>query len=259
MLCHTHLLFLFSASQGVSSRLWRLAFCCLTWFEMGSYAYAKVYEKSSEAMTKRETAWACLHVTWLISWCKIFESWCLIWPYQLISIDKNKSLIYYDLSSYIFWRLAWLGESSGQGMFRYMSAVCLPRSSCCSIYSSQLRQRYAGVTIRKSFYSSSVGSQASEDCSVSFVSSKYKGNFKLLTMATIVSLMGRQLRLGLAAKRRSMSLRLSLPAREKFSRISWNAKYFPFQVCLRALHMLFSKIVQYSARSARALSGAARN
>ncbi|XP_029118545.1 OVARIAN TUMOR DOMAIN-containing deubiquitinating enzyme 4 isoform X5 [Elaeis guineensis] len=30
-------------------------------------------------------------------------------------------------------------------MFRYMSAVCLPRSSCCSIYSSQLRQRYAGI------------------------------------------------------------------------------------------------------------------
>ncbi|KAG1327261.1 OTU domain-containing protein [Cocos nucifera] len=121
------------------------------------------------------------------------------------------------------------GESSGQGMFSYMSALCLPRSNSCSIYSSQLRQRYAGVTIRKSFYSSSVGSQASEDCTVSFVSSKHKGNFKLLTMATIVSLMGRQLRLGLAAKRRSMSLRLSLPAREKFSKISWNARYFSWK------------------------------
>ncbi|XP_038972093.1 OVARIAN TUMOR DOMAIN-containing deubiquitinating enzyme 4 isoform X2 [Phoenix dactylifera] len=48
-------------------------------------------------------------------------------------------------------------------------------------------------------------------------------------MATIVSLMGRQLRLGLVAKRRSMSLRLSLPARDKFSRISWNARHFSWK------------------------------
>lgn len=110
-----------------------------------------------------------------------------------------------------------------------MSAVCLPRANSCRIYSSQLRQRHAGVTICKSFYSSSVGSQASEHCSVSFVSSKHKGIFRQLTMATIVNLMGRQLRLALAAKRRSMSLRLSLPSREKFSRISWNARHFSWK------------------------------
>lgn len=107
-------------------------------------------------------------------------------------------------------------------MFRYMSSVCLPRSNSFRIYSSQLRQKYAGMTIHKSFYSS--GSRASKRRSTSFSSGKHKGNFQLLT--------GRQLHLGLATKCRSMSLRLPLPTREKFSRITWKAGGASVGLCL---------------------------
>ncbi|XP_072986425.1 OVARIAN TUMOR DOMAIN-containing deubiquitinating enzyme 4 [Typha latifolia] len=89
--------------------------------------------------------------------------------------------------------------------------------SSIRFHSSQFGGRYAcSMTRSKPFHSSSVGYQAS-GCSP-------------VTMAPVVSLVGRQLRAGLSVKHRSMSLRLSMPTYGKLSRIGWNWRRIPWKV-----------------------------
>lgn len=113
-------------------------------------------------------------------------------------------------------------------MLGKMAMVSLPRSNSCSLYvhSNHFRQRLSCSMICKIFHSPSFGSEsseASEACSLSVSRSKQKGSFYPFTMATSLSSVGRQLRHGLS-RRRSLSLKFSVPTQDKASKQRWNTR-----------------------------------
>lgn len=72
--------------------------------------------------------------------------------------------------------------------------------------------------------SSSCGSRASKGCHLNFDLPNQGGGFHPLKVAASVSSVGRQLRLGLSSRCRSLNLKLSRPSLDKGSGVNWSAK-----------------------------------
>ncbi|WOK94138.1 OTU domain-containing protein [Canna indica] len=126
-------------------------------------------------------------------------------------------------------------------MFNYMAPRWLSRSnSCAPSYPSLFRQRDTVVSLRKSFHSSSVGSQRSKCRFPVFSLSKYEENFNRQTMNTSMHISGRQFNLALRTRCRRMNLSLSLPRHEKFSGFSWNTRHIPWGVAGASLGLYLS-------------------
>lgn len=103
-------------------------------------------------------------------------------------------------------------------MFRIMSSVVTPRSSASSIFLRSNRMRRKYMDVLSSSYRASRGSYLNFDISAQ------RGGLNPLKMATSVGLVGRQLRLGLLSRYRSMNLRLSMPSCDKVSRVNWSTR-----------------------------------
>ncbi|OAY80515.1 OTU domain-containing protein [Ananas comosus] len=117
-------------------------------------------------------------------------------------------------------------------MLRHMPAVSIPHISSRSTYShfSQAQQGYVHFATKcKSYRSSSTGFQEA-DCSLNVSICNNRQALHPLKMSTVVSLVGHQLRIRSSTRHRSMSLRLSIPTRERLLRVSWSLRRIPWRV-----------------------------